>query len=330
MLTLEGFCIAAGAVTVGAITTWYFLKQKLNTSGNAQINAIHVYPVKSVGGFSVQQWPIDEYGLKLDRQWMIIKTGKNKFLTQRECPKMSLISATLSKDLLNLTLEAPNRNPIVLNTSQSADLKQIEVEIWARKFDAQDLGDDVATWLSEFIGTSVRLVRTPQNHLREPPQKYMQDFLALNPQPTNNTSFADGFPLLLGAEKSLQDLNTKISQQEHKPVDMLRFRPNVVVTGTKRPYEEEEWHTIKIGSLTFYNVKPCSICTMPNVNYTEGKKDTPVREILEQFRYDAVLDAPIFAINLVHATDTHGKIMKVGDEVIINKWQEPRKIGPKM
>ncbi|PIQ20271.1 MAG: MOSC domain-containing protein, partial [Cytophagales bacterium CG18_big_fil_WC_8_21_14_2_50_42_9] len=45
-------------------------------------------------------------------------------------------------------------------------------------------------------------------------------------------SFADGYPILVIGEASLQDLNTRLEN----PVPMNRFRPSLVFTGGK-PYE---------------------------------------------------------------------------------------------
>jgi len=61
-------------------------------------------------------------------------------------------------------------------------------------------------------------------------------------KPGDEVSFADGFPILLITEASLNDLNTRL---EH-PVSMRRFRPNLVVDGDT-PYAEDNWQRIRIG-----------------------------------------------------------------------------------
>ena len=313
------------------LVLYYIYKQYYSNSNNASvhISEIYVYPVKSIGGFSVKSWPMNEYGLLMDRNWMIVKVkddGGNKlFLTQREFPKMSLLSASLNQDLTKLTLKAPNHQSH-FTLSVTEDREMTQVEIWNASFKAKDCGDEVAEWLTNFLGQTVRLVQIPQDHFRPLPNKYMKDFISLNPPPANTASFADAFPVLLGSETSLNDLNTRIMKQENQTINMIRFRPNFVVKNSIRPYEEDEWHTIRIGGLVYYNVKPCSRCTIPNVDYTLGKKDLPVRKILSTYRHDSILNEPIFCINLVHSTDCLGKTVTVGDVVLIEKWQEPRKL----
>lgn len=46
---------------------------------------------------------------------------------------------------------------------------------------------------------------------------------------SDRVGFADGFPLLLAAESSLDALNAMLDE----PVPMERFRPNVVVSGSE-------------------------------------------------------------------------------------------------
>lgn len=67
---------------------------------------IVIYPVKSCGGFSVQEWGLDHKGLKFDRHWMIV-TRSGVTLTQKRCPQMCLIKPHIDLDagLLTLTYE---------------------------------------------------------------------------------------------------------------------------------------------------------------------------------------------------------------------------------
>jgi uncharacterized protein YcbX len=34
--------------------------------------SLHVYPVKSCGGFSPPEWDVDHFGLRHDRRWMVV------------------------------------------------------------------------------------------------------------------------------------------------------------------------------------------------------------------------------------------------------------------
>lgn len=87
-------------------------------------------------------------------------------------------------------------------------------------------------------------------------------------QPGDFVSFADGFPLLLISEASLEDLNRRLAA----PVSMRRFRPNLVINGFG-PYAEDNWRRIRIGDVIFEGVKNCSRCVFTTINPDTGIED---------------------------------------------------------
>lgn len=83
-------------------TTDNFEKQLVFTNGtsvlkdNEEVSAalkfIFVYPVKSCGAYSVKNsWEIESTGLIYDRQWMIVSSS-GVCLTQKQNPKLCLIT----------------------------------------------------------------------------------------------------------------------------------------------------------------------------------------------------------------------------------------------
>ena len=65
----------------------------------AEITSLRVYPIKSCAGHEVQQATLGDRGLDMDRLWMIVDRS-GRFMTQRRCAKMALVSPSLpgSKD----------------------------------------------------------------------------------------------------------------------------------------------------------------------------------------------------------------------------------------
>jgi uncharacterized protein YcbX len=61
-------------------------------------------------------------------------------------------------------------------------------------------------------------------------------------RPGDRGGFADGYPLLLTTEASLDALNRRLEE----PVPMSRFRPNPVVDG-ELPFGEDGWSRIRAG-----------------------------------------------------------------------------------
>ncbi len=56
------------------------------------LSAIHIFPVKGLGGVSVASARVEPWGLAGDRRWMVVD-GKGRFLSQRECAGLALIGA---------------------------------------------------------------------------------------------------------------------------------------------------------------------------------------------------------------------------------------------
>src|SRR5207244_2548695 len=105
----------------------------------------------------------------------------------------------------------------------------------------------------EFLGLNCELVYFPDESTRQVDRNYAREGVQVG--------FADGFPLLLIAEASLEELNRRLAA----PVTMKRFRPNLVVQGAP-PFAEDTWRHISIGGLDFQVVKPCERCSIPNVD----------------------------------------------------------------
>ncbi|MEZ9418075.1 MOSC domain-containing protein, partial [Vibrio sp. 10N.286.49.E1] len=68
----------------------------------------------------------------------------------------------------------------------------------------------------------------------------------------HNVSFADGYPMLIISQASLDELNRR-SPEIHS---MDQFRTNFVVSNTD-PFAEDGWKRIRIGEVEFEAVKPC-------------------------------------------------------------------------
>jgi uncharacterized protein YcbX len=71
--------------------------------------------------------------------------------------------------------------------------------------------------------------------------------------------------LLLIGQASLDDLSARVG----RPLEMLRFRPNLVIEGAA-PYAEDSWKRIRIGELEFRVAKGCSRCIMTTLDPQSG------------------------------------------------------------
>jgi len=276
--------------------------------GVATLTELNIYPIKSCKGFSVPRWKVGKFGLEFDRMWMIISPENNRFITQRQQPKLATLSPEFNEKKTELLLTAPGMNPIQIPISKEKKKQspEIIVGIWGDNCRAVDEGDEVSKWLTSFLGVEARLVRMPDNHDREISPKYSRDGL------DNVVSFADAFPFLLISEESLEFLNTKL-EPEHQ-LTMNRFRPNFVVKGTDDPFSEDKWKKIRIGNSIFHLVKPCSRCKTTTVDQSKGVFDgNEPLSTLKTFR-EWDLDgnkSVFFGQNLIHEN--------FGDEICVNE-----------
>lgn len=253
----------------------------LNTTVTVVLSGLYIYPIKSASGISLPSAKVEERGLQYDRRWMLVdETGK--FLTQRQFPRLALISVEIGEN--SLIVKAPGMEalsvPLELNIST-----RLLVQIWNDTCEAIPVGEKAAQWFSDFLSIPCQLVYMPYDSIRPVPPGY--------PMPTNQVSFADAFPFLLISEASLQDLNKRLATS----VPMNRFRPNLVVSGCEA-FEEDYWRLIRIGSIPFHVVKPCDRCSIVTVDQVQGiREKEPLRTLALYRRRNGKI---LFGQNLIN------------------------------
>ena len=156
---------------------------------------------------------------------------------------------------------------------------------------AWDEGDELADWLSDYLGTDARLARMADGFVRPVDTTYA---------PENTPfGFADGFPVLIVSEASLEELNRRMVERGKQPVPMSRFRPNLVVAGTTA-FAEDSWRAIQIGAVILDVLKPCARCVTTTVDQLTGTVPDVTEPLgtLNTFRKQG--SKVMFAQNAVH------------------------------
>jgi len=232
------------------------------------LSSLIYYPIKACRGFEVVSSNIERMGLEYDRRMMVV-TPEGEFLTQRQFPKLALVTPTLKDGVL--TLSAPGFDSIQLAIRTSGF--SWPVNIWKSKgVQAIDQGEEAVEWFSDWLGTSVRLV-----HIAEGLQRKLNPQYAVNED--DHTGFADGYPILLISEESLGDLNSRLD----KPLPMNRFRPNIVVKGCE-PFTEDTWNQIQIGDVQLAIVKPCARCEVTTIDKDTLERSKEPLKTLGKYR----------------------------------------------
>jgi uncharacterized protein YcbX len=260
---------------------------------NVTLSELFIYPIKSCAGISLKSAELSATGLRHDRRWMLVdETGE--FMSQRAHRRMALISTHLSDELL--IVGAPGMPDLKIPLRQE-NKSLLDVSVWGDTNKGALVSGEADRWFSEFLAFPCRLVRKPDDDLRLVDSLYAES--------GDQVGFADGFAFLLISEASLEDLNGRLED----PLPMNRFRPNFVVRGC-RPYAEDGWSRLKIGSIPFRVAEPCPRCAITTVDQRTGARGKePLRTLATYRKFDGEV---FFGRNLIH--DALGTV-RVGDPV---------------
>lgn len=256
------------------------------------LTGLHIYPVKSCGGFRAGSWEVDDFGLRMDRRWMVVNE-RGHFHTQRTRPRLALVRTGLSGQ--TLTLEAPGMETIAVAPGGGDALA---VGVWDDLCVAEHCEPHASEWMSELLGERAQLVFMPDG-TRRPTRRRGDESLG-------RIGFQDAYPFLLLGSASLDDLNSRLDV----PLPMNRFRPNLVVGGSAA-YAEDVWSECRIGEIELVVTKPCARCKIPTIDQATGEAGKEPLRTLAQYR--RIGDAVTFGINLSHC---NAGLLRIGDAVI--------------
>jgi uncharacterized protein len=267
----------------------------LDSLPDCTLASVHIHPIKSCGGLTVDEALLIETGLEFDRAWMVVDEA-GAMLTQREWPRMALIQPRLRH--ADLLLKAPGM--LSLHLALDAVEEATTARVWNDTVKAYDMGALAAQWFTDFLapgaGRRLRLVRFDPEQQRLAAREWTGEIAA-------ETAFADGFPLLVANTASLADLNQRLAARGAAPVTMQRFRPNLVLDGLAA-WDEDHIEDIILdggeGPVVLRLVKPCTRCSIPNVDPVSAQTSNEPGDTLTTFRSDARMKGGItFGMNAV-------------------------------
>lgn len=286
------------------------------------LSEINIFPVKSLKGIAVETAVVEPRGLQNDRRWMLID-GNGTFMTQREFPQMATINVGVDNELLYIWADGFGTLELPLDPA-TGDRRQLEV--FGNACEGEAYGSVISEWFSDAIGDTCELVYMPDDSRRNVNQLFNAGH--------DIVSFADGYPLLVIGEASLDDLNTHILEAERlagrlpafRRFPMNRFRPNIVVSGSA-PFEEDHWGRIRVGGAIFRATKPCARCVITTIDQSRGEFDgkEPLKTLASYRQAQQVIPdtleslgvnatAVLFGQNLI--AETPGVTIRLGDEVV--------------
>jgi uncharacterized protein len=274
----------------------------------ALLTHLLLYPIKSCAGIAVRSATVLASGLSAlgvhDREWMLV-TEDGQFLTQREHPRMALIRPL--PDGGRLRVHAPGMDELALPLAWEESASKRVVKIWDDTVEVADCGDAAAGWFSAALNAPCRLVRFRPDVVRPTSTKWTNGVEA-------QTRFADGYPLLLIGQASLDDLNARLVAAGRQALPMDRFRPNLVVDGIDA-CEEDFLATLTVGAVEIRPVKPCARCPIPSIDQKTGIPGPDPLDILQTYRANPRMEGAVcLGMNCI-VTAGAGSELHLGQEL---------------
>ena len=268
-----------------------------------------------------------------------------RFMSQRQCPTLATVTAKLDASSNKLTLSSPVLRDIsvTVSTSPSLDAPVYRARLWDDDVLVHDLGDAAAAFFQQIFNRDQHhmdvVAGTTDNKVRLVIQSPIDKRLT-NDQYTPASartawglhappvSLCDGFPILIACETSLDELNRRIkSKGDKEALPMSRFRPNIVIKGTREPFEEDRWKVISIDGVLFHVVKGCPRCKQSCTDQNTGEVDDEPLATLSEFRAMTPhrhADNVYFATNAIPAIGAAGKTISLGAKVQVLQWGPPQ------
>lgn len=154
-------------------------------------------------------------------------------------------------------------------------------------------------------------------------------------------TFADCAPYLIITEESFNDAAKRFPAGSM--LDITKFRPNIVLSGSNAAYEEDFWAQLLITNVTDVKQKKeqmgveliltqnCVRCTSINVDYSTGKQGADESgKVLKKLTKDRRVDkgkkySPVFGrYGFLKSAASPMKHITLGDEVVVVKRNTER------
>lgn len=268
------------------------------------VTEINIYPIKSLGGISLNEAAVEPKGLQYDRRWMLVDHNM-RHMTQRAFKIMALLQPQIKDGRIYIS-HKHNADVSFSFATDEALSETLSVTVWDDTCEAQEVSKEASAWFSEVIGSPCQLVQMPEAFVRPTQPAYS---VGENDQ----VSFADGYPILIMDEASV----ALISEKSGQDIPANRFRANVLVKGG-HAHVEDELKRFSIGEVDFWGAKPCSRCIMTTIDQDTAQGGQEPLKTLATYR--KIGNKIQFGMNVIPME--RGTI-KVGDTLSIKETTEP-------
>lgn len=315
-------------IAVSATTLFVWKHIKTSVTGAVTVSELNVYPVKSCAEVRLDTATPTPKGFEGDRIAQV--TDKNgKYCTPRDTDKARLFQIQVEIWGSVLLFQSPHVNEpfeIDLATAKSTQVKVEVLAVAPENLTLEDYGDEAAAWFEEATGIpGCRLTGIGEGFERSSMVNPAQGDAIPTESGVSPVSLADEAPYLLTNRASLDDLNKRLKERGKDPVDMRRFRPNIVIEGLK-PWEEDSLKKIRINHVEFWVWQRCGRCTMTTVDRDTLERSGEPLATLSTFR-ERANGMRNFGMHLIPVEGgiPQGATITVDDEVEILEYDEERR-----
>jgi uncharacterized protein YcbX len=243
-----------------------------------QISRLFRYPIKSCAREEVQTLGLSAKGVLGDREFVILNE-RDEVVSQRSnkefgiCEVLSMCHIAPALTPNRLVLTAPDMHQVDVSRTKTI-WSPIYVSVFGFRGPVVEVSRLTSEWCTEFLS-------------RERPSEYRLMRIASDwqrPGKTGTAGFAlaDGDPILMISEASLEHLNMRLERKGGSKVGFDRFRPNMVITGCGI-HEEDTFERVQVDKcITLIGRKLNVRCPFIQVDQQTGKRSAePYRTLLE-------------------------------------------------
>ncbi|KAK6193900.1 hypothetical protein LQW54_011997 [Pestalotiopsis sp. IQ-011] len=345
-----------------------------------KVTRLYLYPIKALRPACIERVRVNQQGFEHDRHFMLVKVeadGSLRNVQTVHFPEGQRFFQRIEDELIVVTHEPPTSSAApeegglrVPLRPDTAGLQTIDITLMGSTAAAYRMPDEYGGWFSRRLGYEVILIYLGDGKrpvLAHAPgasettasassgatgwlasvTSYMAGSQNNKASSNENSwlTFNEAAPLLVTSEASLDDVSTRLPGTE--TMDMMRFRPNIVVDGTDK-WDEDFWGELEIGNgTTNKNMRlaltaNCGRCLSINIDYdtgraAEGEAGSVLKKLMRDRRVDkGTRWSPIFGryafalgagSKQVDAEAASGSdVVAVGDDVVVTRRLQQRDV----
>ncbi|KAK0363469.1 hypothetical protein LTR91_020050 [Friedmanniomyces endolithicus] len=329
-----------------------------------KISKIYTYPIKGIREAELDSVVVTQHGFPYDRRYMLLQVledGSLKNMAIAAYPAMSRYFPALNLpengDVLKGTFTVTYKSLVgndkrvdIPLKPKTAGLERVEVMMHRSPTNAYKmpqqyndfftstfgfdcilvyLGSDMRKVLMSTDGNKQASAATPSSWLSSLSSKATQLVVGGAADQDRRITFADCAPYLIVSDKSMDDVHSRMNDGEQ--YDIVKFRPNIIVTGAAEVWEEDFWAELTINGTTKIECEHnCARCRSLNIDFATGEPGTGeagsmLKKLATNRRVDPGMKwSPVFGRYSFLHPGSEGNEIKVGDEVVVSRRNDER------